>query len=136
MLNYYLFDIVKENEKRTYLNLPKGKKISEIFKKNRPKISVYTIFCSEIGKEKLENDFVKQELHIKEVDLIPKGKFHWTEEVEKIICELYGSENRKSREERYQCIFRPCNLPYENILPEHLKDTFKLVGIFRRKGEL
>jgi hypothetical protein len=136
MLNFYLFDRTSNGEKRVFLNLPEGKKISDIFAKNKPTIVVHCIFCSENGKEKLERDFSRHNLTVRQIDLIPREKYHWTQEVEDIICALYGDKDRKSRVERYQCIFRPFNLPYENILPERLKDTNKLIGIFRRKEEL
>lgn len=135
MLEYYLKDS-NTTSKRTFLKLPDTKKINRIFETNHPQVSIQTIVCSEIGKKKLVNDWSEEGLTINEQDLIPERSFHWTQEVEDIICELYGDENRKPRKERYQCIFRPYNLPHEDIIPNHLKDTSKLIGIFKRKEEV
>ena len=106
----------------------------DVLDKNRDvKIIVKTIFYSERASERIKKEFPEYEISITG-EMLERNKFNWTEEMNGVIQELFGNATEPICKSA-QCVLRPCNLPHDKVLPDVLKDTTKLVGIFRRKED-
>lgn len=133
MLKYHLKNIVNEGEIRSFLDLPDGKNVWQIVKKNAiDEIEIRCLFCFEEGKNKLKKIYEWDQVKVYAVNLIPEGRYTCTEDVKKIIEELYDEECQGLNQ---KCVLRPINMPADKILPKKVKDVEKISGIFRRKDE-
>ena len=134
MLNYYLKKIRSFSNKRNYIFGVNSNHIPDVLDKNRDvKIIVKTIFYSERASERIKKEFPEYEISITG-EMLERNKFNWTEEMNGVIQELFGNATEPICKSA-QCVLRPCNLPHDKVLPDVLKDTTKLVGIFRRKED-
>lgn len=134
MLNYYLKKIRSFGNKRNYIFGVNSNHIPDVLDKNRDvKIIVKTIFYSERASERIKKEFPEYEISITG-EMLERNKFNWTEEMNGVIQELFGNATEPICKSA-QCVLRPCNLPHDKVLPDVLKDTTKLVGIFRRKED-
>ena len=135
MLMFYLKNSKSNTDKRKYL-WEESKIVPQILlSKPQINIEVKTILCTERGREAIETGFQEYNVHVSSVLQIPDDKFKWNEEVEEIVEQLYEPEEERHRRDCIQCIFRPCNMPAENILPSFVKKISLLTGIFQRKEE-
>lgn len=136
MLEFYLENKKSSSDRRTYL-WEESDIIPNILKTNSPiNIELKTILCTNRGKDRITNEFEKYNIKVLSQLKIPDDVYNWTKEVEDIISDLYEIESNPLRRENIQCIFRPCNMPSENILPNSVKDVSKLIGLFQRKEEI
>lgn len=136
MLEFYIKNRKEKNNKRTYL-WDKSEIIPEIIGNiNSPnvKIELKTILCTKRGIKKIKGEYPK--IEIKYQILLDDDQYNWSKDVENIIKELYFFNEGRDCDESVQCIFRPCNMPFEKILPPFVKDVSKLIGIFQRKEEV
>lgn len=134
MLNFYLKRIKMPGDRRSYIFEKDNNHIPDILEKNKDvKITIKTIFYSERAKEKIKKEFPDYEIDITG-DILDNNKFNWTEDMNEVIRELFGNATEPICK-NVQCVLRPCNLPYDEILPDILKDTTKLIGVFRRKDD-
>lgn len=131
MLKYYLKGKRPSDDRRSYIF---GKNLlPDILNKNADvKIIVKTIFYSERARKRIQREFPEYEISITG-DMLASNSFQWTEEKNEVIRELFGNAS-ETVHKNAQCVLRPCNLPYDQVLPDILKDPTKLIGIFRRKN--
>ena len=135
MLDFYLKDVKKNTDNRTYL-WEHSTLVPKIIASNPGiKIELKTILITERGEKKLKADFSGYNFAISSIIKLKDNEYNWTKEVEDMIIDLYEIDPDPSRNEKKQCIFRPCNMPSENILPCVVKDISLLLGLFQRKGE-
>lgn len=136
MLKFYLENKKSPSDKRTYL-WEESDIIPDILKSNFPiNIELKTILCTKRGKDKITDVFEEYNIKVFSQLKIADNVYNWTKEVEDIIIELYEIKPNSLRRDTIQCIFRPCNMPSENILPRSVKDISKLIGLFQRKTEI
>ena len=136
MLDFYINNNKNTGDKRTYL-WKKSRIVPRILAVNpKVKIVVKTIFSIPKGEEKIKTFFSKAniDIEIKHILTVPEDKYSFDKDVEKCIFELY--ETNVNPKEANKCIFRPCNMPADKILPAFVKDVSKLIGIFQRKEEV
>lgn len=134
MLNYYLKKKKSPDDKRSYIFGTRNNHIPEILVKNENiKIIVKSIFYSERANERIKQEFPEYEIDITG-DKLENNRFNWTEEMNGVIRELFGNATEPVQN-NVQCVLRPYNLPYDKVLPDVLKDTTRLIGIFRRKED-
>lgn len=135
MLDFYLCNAKKAGDPRTYL-WNESVIVPDIIKSNPTiKIEVKTILCTNRGKAKIKSKFKDYAIEVFPILNLPDTEFNWTSDVEDIVVELYETDKNPDRRDVIQCIFRPCNMPAENILPDSVKDVSLLLGLFERKGE-
>lgn len=136
MLKFYISNYKEPHDARTYL-WNESVIIPELLKDNPLlNIEIKSILCTDRGRKKILTQFKKNNIHISSVLHLPDNEYNWTKLVEDIVIELYEINPNPYRREDIQCVFRPCNMPSEHILPESVKDVSKLVGIFQRKAEV
>lgn len=137
MLVFYIEDKKEKNDKRTYL-WDKSEIIPEIIgdvSSPNVKIELKTILCTERGINKIKKKY--PQIEIKYQILLDDNHYNWNKDVENTIAELYFLDKKRDyNKKKIQCIFRPCNMPSEKILPAFVKDISKLIGIFQRKEEV
>lgn len=134
MLNFYLKNKITPGDKRHYIFEQKNNKVPDILKKNpKIEIEVRTVFYSERAEEKIMHDFSKLNIKVSG-DKIAKNKYNWTSKINDTIHNLFDV-GKKPINSKVQCVLRPCNMPYDLILPDFLKDSPKLVSVFRHKED-
>ena len=109
--------------------------IPELLKDNPSlNIEIKSILCTDRGRKRILNQF--KNINISSILNLSDNVYNWTKLVEDKVIELYEINPNPDRREDIQCVFRPCNMPSEHILPDSVKDVSKLIGIFQRKGEI
>ena len=90
--------------------------------------------CTEKAKEKIESEFQEYNVDVEAVAIISGDDYKCTQDILDIVEELY--EETDSRALGKICLFRPCNMPADRVLPDFVKDISKLPGLFQRKEEV
>lgn len=134
MLKFYINNYKEPHDLRTYL-WNQSIIIPELLKDNPSlNIEIKSILCTDRGRKRILNQF--KNINISSILNLSDNVYNWTKLVEDKVIELYEINPNPDRREDIQCVFRPCNMPSEHILPDSVKDVSKLIGIFQRKGEI